>query len=39
MKLPMSFLKKYKYLAFGDRENSRSLTEILVAEYLSNGMR
>ena len=33
------FLKKFKYLTFGDPERSRSLTEIFGAEYLANDMR
>ena len=31
--------KEAKYLTFGDPERSRSLTEILDAEYLANGKR
>ena len=39
IKSSMSFLKKKKYSTFGDPERSRSLTEILDAEYLANGTR
>ena len=35
----MSFLKKLKYLTFSDPDKSRSLTEILEAEYVAKGMR
>ena len=33
------FPEKLKYLTFGDSERSRSLSEILDAEYLANGTR
>ena len=39
IKSPMGFLTKLKYLTFDDPERSRSLTEILDAEYLANGKR
>ena len=35
----MIFQKYKKYLTFGDPERSRSLKDILDAEYLVNGMR
>ena len=39
IKSHIGFQKKLKYLTFDDPEKSRSLTEILDAEYLVNGMR
>ena len=39
IKLHISFPKKVKYLTFDDPERSRSLMEILDAEYLANGTR
>ena len=35
----MGFPTKFKYLIFGDPERSRSLTEILDADYLANGLK
>ena len=37
IKLQIGVPKNLKYLTFGDIERSRSLTEILDAEYLING--
>ena len=39
IKLDLVFSSNVKYLTFGDPERSRSLTEILDAEYLANGTR
>ena len=38
-KLHIGFPKNVKYLTFGDSERSRSITEIIDAEYLANGTR
>ena len=35
----MGFQEKLKYLTFGDREGSRSLTKTLNVEFLDNGAR
>ena len=34
----MAFLKNLEYFTFGEPEKSRSLTEIVEAEYLENGV-
>ena len=38
-KVAYGLSKKMKYLTFGDPGRSRSLNEILEAEYFANGMR